>query len=334
MSALGIAMRIAATGSPVFPCDHDKRPAISKREGGRGFHDASTDPTTIRRLFDRHNAMLVGVPTGERSGFDVLDLDYRHGAGDWETHNLHRIPETRIHETKSGGRHLLFLHAPGVRNSAGKIAPGVDVRAAGGFVIAPPSPGYRVISDAPIAHWPDWLLALVLPMPKAVPERQAYAPEPISSARLEAIRQRAIERVRNAGDGQKHYMLRNMSLLLGGIQDRAGFSCRDAWQWLKNALPSSVEDWDTAEATVEWGLKEGRARPLPIEADAPLASDPRRRETRRTAFRLLRIGVDDAELITALQDQNRRRADPLPALVVTNDGQWAARQHRGGGHAA
>ena len=120
----------------------------------------------MRELWDmtRHG-VLVGVPTGEASGFDALDLDYRHRAFEWEAMHAERLGVTRVHGTGGGGRHYLWRHAPGVRNSAGRVAQGIDVRGDGGYVIFPPSPGYSVLVDAPIADWPDWLLALVLPPP-------------------------------------------------------------------------------------------------------------------------------------------------------------------------
>ena len=65
--------------------------------------------------------------------------------------------------TRSGGRHLLFNHALGLRCSAGRVAPGVDVRADGGYVIWWPRAGLRVLSDAPVADWPGWLLELARP---------------------------------------------------------------------------------------------------------------------------------------------------------------------------
>ena len=51
-SSLDIALALAASGTPVFPCNADKRPAIPKAKGGNGFHDASTDPDRIRELWD------------------------------------------------------------------------------------------------------------------------------------------------------------------------------------------------------------------------------------------------------------------------------------------
>jgi hypothetical protein len=59
---------------------------------------------------------------------DALDIDPRHGGDVWYAANLSRLPRTRTHQTRSGGLHILFDHADGVRSSAGKIAPGIDVR--------------------------------------------------------------------------------------------------------------------------------------------------------------------------------------------------------------
>ena len=80
---------------------------------------------------------------GSRRG--ASGCDPRHGGDRWETRRAAQLGKTRIHSTLSGGRHYLFRHADGVRNGAGKLAPGIDVRGEGGYVIMPPSPGYSVI---------------------------------------------------------------------------------------------------------------------------------------------------------------------------------------------
>jgi hypothetical protein len=51
----------------------------------------------------------------------------------------------------------LFRHRPGIRCSAGRIAPGVDVRGDGGYLIWWPAAGLAVLRDAPLAPWPEWL---------------------------------------------------------------------------------------------------------------------------------------------------------------------------------
>jgi len=262
MALLDIALGLAAQGWPVFPCGANKRPAISKADGGAGFHDACTDPEDVAALFARApHASLVGVPTGPASGIDALDFDYRNGAKVWEDANLHHLPETRIHETQSGGRHMLFRHAPGVRNLASEFAPGMDVRGDGGYIIAPPSPGYKLIHDVDAVEWPDWLLELIL-KPPPIQERpsQPGAME-FSSHRVEKLTESILAKVRNAGDGQKHFALRNAALLLGGLQHVGGLGDQDAIRALMAALPASVKDWKAAEQTAQWGIEAGKGRP-------------------------------------------------------------------------
>ena len=259
----------------------------------------------------------------------MLDFDYRHGAGDWERANLHRLPETRVHQSQSGGWHLLFVHAPGVRNSASKkgLARGVDVRGEGGYVIHPPSVGYRIISDAPIAHWPDWLLTLVL-RPTLRPRPAGLAPlRPVSSDKLQQIIDDVLHRVRNAADGAKHFVLRNNALLLGGIADRAGLRDSDLVRQLLDALPANVADWDNARATAEWALENGRRNPVDLrDENNPKPGDPRRKETASLAFRMLRRRMPDADVIATLHARNRERTEPLPDNAVTATAHWAARQ--------
>lgn len=100
----------------------------------------------------------MGAATGALSGIDCIDIDPDGMA--WLEDNRHRLPQTREHKT-SRGVHLLLKHHPGLRNSTGRIAKGVDVRGDGGYVIWWPREGYPVI-DLPLADWPEWLLAQLL----------------------------------------------------------------------------------------------------------------------------------------------------------------------------
>ena len=120
--------------------------------------DASVDAAEVQTLFERYRAPLIGVATGQVSGIDVLDLDAKSGgAAWWRAHSAQLMP-TRTHRTLSGGLHFVFQHAPGLRNSAGRLAPGCEVRADGGDVLWWPAAGFPVLSDAQAAAWPDWLL--------------------------------------------------------------------------------------------------------------------------------------------------------------------------------
>jgi hypothetical protein len=287
---LPIALEFAALGMPVFPCAANKRPAISEANGGRGFHDATSDPAAVRELFARApHASLVGVPTGERSGFDVLDIDPRHGGDRWEAEHADRLPRTRMHGTQHGGRHRLFLHAEGVVNRAGSPAPGIDVRGQGGYIIAPPSPGYRVIDDAPIAEWPPWLLQLVRPLPEP-PRRPAIVanPKQITDARLNGLLRSLLARVSAAPEGLKHHVLRAISRTVGGYAHLFPYTDAQLSELLLDALPDTVEDWKLAAKTAAWALNKGRAEPLMLD-ERPMP--PPRNCTRRYALGALRNAV-------------------------------------------
>jgi AAA domain/Bifunctional DNA primase/polymerase, N-terminal len=267
MSLLDDALTLASSGYPVFPCLPTKRPATA-----HGFKDATRDAATITVLFAETAGTLLAVPTGEASGFDVLDIDPRHGGLDWE--HIARLPNTHTTRTLNGGFHYRFLHAPGVRNSASLIAEGIDIRGDGGYVIAAPSPGYEVVDHTEAVHWPNWLLALVLARdPPERPKTNGHAPAPISSARLNGFVSSLQARVRAAPEGGKHYQLRNAALSLGGIMDQAGITEADALQRLLSALPEGVADWANAEKTARWGLSRGRERPIELE-DRPLNGKP------------------------------------------------------------
>jgi putative DNA primase/helicase len=146
------ALELAELGVPVFPLKANKRPC---QDGG--FKVATTDLSVVARLFADPLASLIGVPTGAVSGFDTLDIDPKNGGNDWLRENEHRLPDTTRVQTRSGGVHFRFAHSPGVGNSASRIAPGVDVRGDGGYVVAWDAHGFGT-SGVTHAAWPAWLL--------------------------------------------------------------------------------------------------------------------------------------------------------------------------------
>ena len=140
------AVRLAARGIPSFPVLENKAPACPL-----GFKAATCGVDGMKALGGRWPGPLVGVVTRAASGFDVLDIDPRHGGNAWLSAHLDRLPTTRLHITRSGGQHLLFRHADGVRNTASRIAPGVDTRGDGGFIVYWPAEGLPVTVREPLA---------------------------------------------------------------------------------------------------------------------------------------------------------------------------------------
>jgi putative DNA primase/helicase len=163
---LDSALALATRSVPVFPCRNlpgsadDKKPYTL-----HGFKDASADPAVVAQWWQQWPDALIGVPTGER--FVVLDLDLvKHvEALKWYEDNRDRLPRTRMHVTRSGGRHLLFRPHPAIKNTTSKIERGVDTRGVGGYVIWWPGEGLEVLHGGIVTDVPTWLPELLNPRP-------------------------------------------------------------------------------------------------------------------------------------------------------------------------
>ncbi len=173
--------------------------------------------------------------------------------------------------------------------------------------------------------------AALIPPPRPAPV--AADREAASDADTEAFIDAALDRVRNARDGEKHYRLRDMARLLGGIQYKAGFSDAEAIRWLTDALPGNVLDLAAAKETAAWGLDAGRAAPITVQRRERTQPDPRRKAVARAAFKLLRMNVPSDLLLATLHDINREQDSPLPPEVIAETVLWAARQEGGLNHA-
>lgn len=250
------AIDLAIAGYPVFPCLASKAPATP-----HGFKDATDDPEQVARLWREYPGPLIGVPTGEVSGFDVLDLDPKNGCARWWDIHAAQVPETRIHQTQSGGWHLLFHHHPEVRNSQSKIGAGVDTRGEGGFIIWWPACGGKIVSDADMAFWPEWLIEALTyqkPPPVFVAPKTVKARTRLVSAMIE----RALVRVETAPDGDKHHQLRAAARTIGGLLDVSGVGAGEVRAALLAAVQrAGAKDMIGAEKTVAYALEQGARIP-------------------------------------------------------------------------
>ncbi len=254
---------------PVFPCNGNKAPLTE-----HGLHDAVSDEPAVRDLFRRPGVAMIGVPTGAASGFVVVDLDVKEGRFglEWLAANEHRMPRTRRHTTQSGGMHLLFVAPEGqrIRNSASKIAPGVDVRGDGGYVIVPPSPGYTIADDSMPAPIPTWLLDLLAPpKPAQTPTQpvRPYRPSgDVTSYGAKALDSATTE-ILNAPDGAKHDTLNREAFSIGGLVAAGEIPEGEARAALESALGGirhRCEDFPAAQRTLAQAFREGMAQPRNI----------------------------------------------------------------------
>jgi hypothetical protein len=193
--ALPYALNMAAQGIAVFPvygctdgichCPEGTEcrsagkhpiPALTPR----GVKNATEDEAVIRRWFAREPhanlawAMggplrLIGVDVDPRSGGDasLCDLVEAHG-DEWL--------ETFTVRTGSLGSHFVFRLPEGVEAHKGKLAPGIDLKSEGGYLVAPPSVHssgrrYEVEKNVYIAEAPAWLVEELTRAPDVPPSK-------------------------------------------------------------------------------------------------------------------------------------------------------------------
>jgi hypothetical protein len=235
------AQVLAFRGFAVFPLGRQKRPLANcptcKESGGcrgrddcscgvstcHGFYAATTDQEVIRRWWTRSPWWQVGIRTGAASGIVALDVDLDKGGLD----SLIALRSQGVEsnspgvQLSGGGRsfHLFYRHPGGVVPcSQGKLGPGLDVRADGGYVVGSPSRHPR--TDQPyefldnLTDLPIWSLPADAPADRSRPPARSQRPplastsNHFSAGRLTLGRIRSWESaVRTAPVGQRRSTL-------------------------------------------------------------------------------------------------------------------------------
>jgi len=263
-----VAINLAHSGMPVFPCGPDKKPKVRWKEA------ATKDPETITLWWQQHVAALVALPTGARSGVFVIDLDVDRETGEeigkanfdaLGFRDLLRDPEQIRVRTPSGGLHLYFRHpSEGFGNTAGKLGPKIDTRGEGGYVIAPGSilPNGRVYEPECEFEWwslPDLPHELRQALSDGVlPIGHSIASENLGSAAWgETVLAHECQRVETAPEGTRNNALNAAAFSLGKVCATRALDANDVEVHLKAvALAAGLEPREIA-STIASGMGAG-----------------------------------------------------------------------------
>lgn len=157
---------------PVFPVvPRGKRPLTK-----HGFKDATVDPARIRAWWAQWPDANIATPTGhDGCGYDVIDVDGRVGIASLADLKHAHCPEDcsaerfcdalgelppvtarAITPGSTDGPGFHYYVAPTGDGNSTNLAPGIDYRGDGGFVVVPPSLGlnghrYTWITRPPLA---------------------------------------------------------------------------------------------------------------------------------------------------------------------------------------
>ena len=164
---LKTALDFAERGIPTFPLK-GKEPLTP-----HGFKDATTDPRRLHMWGNRFPDANIGIPTGSISGIVVVDLDKETPEAIEIWNSLPETVETRTHR----GRHRYYRVPKDAKVRSRKLTPDLDLKADGGYVVAPPS----VHPSGARYRWMPGLSEMA-PLPEHLIEAD---PKPQSSTRRE-----------------------------------------------------------------------------------------------------------------------------------------------------
>jgi len=268
------ALELAARGIHVFALrPNGKLPATRN-----GFKDSTANPEDVSSTWDALPDANIGIDCGA-SRLVVIDIDVKHGVNGWKAFDdcLERLGElpgpTRMASTPSGGAHLFFRAPDGfeIRNSAGRLGEGVDVRARGGYVVAAPSVidgrAYRWDVTAPAKVLPEaWAEAMQPPKPRQVSPENRPAINRASRYGIAALNGEA-DIVAKAPPGQRNDTITRSAFKVGTIADQCGVTGAQA----EKMFAWAVSHWgDEAEARKASGsfwraFEAGRLEPRQME---------------------------------------------------------------------
>lgn len=198
------ALFYAGLGMPVFPVkfvENEKGKKIKKPCIKDWPNEATTDPEQIVYWWTHEFAgAMIGVVTGKRSGWCVLDVDCKNGSRGFESLTTladelipvkpstqiafgELLPEERLKpaglaRTQSGGLHLWYRLDERHRETRGKNVirglPGLELKATGTYVVAAPSDGYEWVRQLPVREKGDLTVEERLAGATTIPEELLY----------------------------------------------------------------------------------------------------------------------------------------------------------------
>ncbi len=154
-------------------CQHPAKHPIGKL-APKGRNSATTDLEVLKKWWGEYPKANIGIATGPESRLVVVDIDPRNGGDDSRERMEHNgdFPLTLTACTGGGGKHILLQH-PGnghhIKSQSGLAGyPGIDIKADGGYIVAPPSRhisggqySWNTGPDNHLATIPNWLMPLL-----------------------------------------------------------------------------------------------------------------------------------------------------------------------------
>lgn len=255
------AARLAKLGYRVFPVGEDRAPRTAN-----GCYDATTDPDQIREWWRKMPSAGVGIATGD--GLVVVDLDVKNGKDGiaeftrWAAAN--GIDWRATTDTPSGGQHVYFRTPDDYTNTVGKVLPGVDVRSAGGYVVA-----YDAVP--PLEELPQVAPTLArLLRPKDVEQDSSAFQRHVGPEGVRAAVEAEVFYLTVTEEGGRNDQLNKSAYNLGQLVGPYLTPDEVREALTQAALEAGMDEReDNISGTLESGLADGMANPRDTEEEPP-----------------------------------------------------------------
>jgi hypothetical protein len=280
-----LAVRLATAGLAVFPLRrNDRHPLVAWRR------ESTTDTAVVTKWWQQYPQALPGLDL-TRCGLVVLDGDRHDPRVDGvaalrqllsqpPTADLTAVPMTR---TPRDGVHVYFRQpSAALTNRRGSLPAGIDIRGAGGFVVAPGAElpdgrRYEPIKGRPdlalaftaktIPEVPAAIVALVDPPRRRTKTKtQRHGPvRPRERAYAKAALRRSADELAATPPGGRNQALNKAAFVLGTMAARGWISRDEVEDALRAAMARNGYEADKGtkaiEATLASGLNAGVASP-------------------------------------------------------------------------
>lgn len=237
----------------MFYVEHNIKVFPVKRQGKsplcpKGFKDATTDKVVLQEWNKKFPDCNIGIPTGHINNIFVVDIDGEQGFKSLNCLELiyGKLDAPTVITGK--GKHLYFKMPENVelKCSTNKIADHIDIRANGGYVVAPPSiheNGHQYtwenfIPNQGFPEAPSWLISLITNAEKQ--------PLPVSGV---------LEEIASAPEGERNDTLYKRSISLIGRAMRKNLNMAEIKENIINAAMQSGLSTEEALKTFDNALK-------------------------------------------------------------------------------
>lgn len=322
------ALSLARSGYSIFPCYSGGEQAKRPMPFLRWREESTTDIDKIRQWWCKWPSAAIGLDLA-KSGLLVIDCD-KHNEdgvekfGELTASHNHDIDLSPLVATPNEGSHVYFkqpLQGPSFGNARGQLPKGIDVRGAGGYVIAPGTvmEDGRVyelfgnLSDVP--PLPDWLSTII--GAKEIEEKQAPVTvqrQNYGDARIDAYCDAAISaeisKVETAPKGSRNNTLNEAAFALGQLIGAGWKTETEITGLLSNAASTCGLPAIEAKKTIQSGIRAGMKEPRDLPEDNFPEYD--QEEAKRIS-----------DIILATYDKKQREKEGIRQFIELSDGSLA-----------